>query len=57
MKLFSIKNLVCSYDNIHPVLYISDLEIPAGEICVLFGKSGSGKSTLLETLGLMTNTI
>ncbi|MCX6233503.1 MAG: ATP-binding cassette domain-containing protein [Bacteroidetes bacterium] len=57
MTLFSIKNLVCSYDRVHPVLYISDLEIPSGEICVLFGKSGSGKSTLLETLGLMTNTI
>jgi ABC-type lipoprotein export system ATPase subunit len=57
MTLFSIKNLVCSYNRKHPVLYISDLEIPAGEICILFGKSGSGKSTLLETLGLMTNTI
>jgi len=57
MTLFEIKNFVCSYNRKHPVLYISDLEIPAGEICILFGKSGSGKSTLLETLGLMTNTI
>lgn len=55
--LFSIKNLVCSYNKKHPVLYIKELEIPSGEICILFGKSGSGKSTLLETLGLMTNTI
>jgi len=57
MTLFEIKNLVCSYDGKHPVLYISELDIPEGEICILFGKSGSGKSTLLETLGLMTNTI
>lgn len=57
MNLFTIKNLVCSYDRIHPILYIEDITIPAGEICVLFGKSGSGKSTMLETLGLMTNTI
>ena len=57
MTLFKIKNLVCSYNRKNPVLYIKSLEIPEGEICILFGKSGSGKSTLLETLGLMTNTI
>lgn len=57
MNLFEINNLVCSYDRKHPVLFISELNIPPGEICILFGKSGSGKSTLLEILGLMTNTI
>jgi ABC-type lipoprotein export system ATPase subunit len=55
--LFKIENLTCSYNNIDPVLFIKELEIPTGEICVLFGRSGSGKSTLLETLGLMSNTI
>jgi ABC-type lipoprotein export system ATPase subunit len=57
MNCFEVRNLVCSYDNIHPVLYIPELDIPRGRICVLFGQSGSGKSTLLETLGLMTNSI
>lgn len=55
--LFKIRNLVCSYDGIHPVLYIPALDIHSGEITVLLGRSGCGKSTLLETLGLMTNTI
>lgn len=56
-KLFEIKNLVCSYDNIRPILFIPELDILSGEVTIILGKSGSGKSTLLETLGLMTKSL
>lgn len=57
--LFSIENLVCSYDNTPEsrVLSIERLHIPGGKLVFLLGSSGCGKSTLLETLGLMNNTI
>ncbi len=58
-SLFSIENLVCSYD-LKPenkVLSIDKLEIPSGKLVFLLGASGCGKSTLLETLGLMNNTV
>lgn len=57
--LFSIENLVCSYNNTaeSSVLRIDRLQIPAGKLVFLLGSSGCGKSTLLETLGLMNNTI
>lgn len=57
--LFSIENLVCSYDNTPEsrVLSIDRLQIPGGKLVFLLGSSGCGKSTLLETLGLMNNTI
>src|SRR5690349_11301826 len=57
--LFSIENLVCSYDNTPEsrVLSIERLQIPGGKLVFLLGSSGCGKSTLLETLGLMNNTI
>jgi len=55
--LYSIKNLICSYDGKNPVLIIEELEILKGKQTVFVGKSGAGKSTLLETLGLMNRTI
>lgn len=57
--VIEIKELYCSYvlDKENTVLYIRNLDIPAGEVVFLLGSSGSGKSTLLETLGLMNHTI
>jgi ABC-type lipoprotein export system ATPase subunit len=55
--IYDLKNVVCSYDRINPVLKISHLEIMGGQLVVMVGKSGAGKSTILETLGLMNNTI
>ncbi len=55
--LFSIRNLLCSYDGQKPVLKIEELDIPSGELVFLLGVSGAGKSTLIETLALMNDTI
>lgn len=55
--IYELKNVVCSYDKINPVLKIEHLEIMGGQLVVMVGKSGAGKSTILETLGLMNNTI
>jgi len=56
--LFQIKGLKCKYPKSQwPVLEISELNIPVGEIVFFVGSSGVGKSTILETLGLMNNTI
>jgi len=55
-NVFSVKNLVCSYNGEIDVLKIKDLKINKG-INVLLGESGSGKSTFLETLGLMNRTL
>lgn len=56
--VFQIKDLKCKYPTSQwPVLEISELNIPVGEIVFFVGSSGVGKSTILETLGLMNNTI
>lgn len=55
--IYELKNVVCSYDGINPVLKIDHLQIMGGQLVVMVGKSGAGKSTILETLGLMNNTI
>jgi ABC-type lipoprotein export system ATPase subunit len=55
--IYELKNVVCSYDGINPVLKIDHLQIMDGQLVVMVGKSGAGKSTILETLGLMNNTI
>lgn len=56
--VFKIKDLKCKYQTSPwPVLEISELNIPAGEVVFFVGSSGIGKSTILETLGLMNNTI
>jgi ABC-type lipoprotein export system ATPase subunit len=55
--LYEIRDLVCSYDQVHPVLKIASLDIYKGKQTVFIGKSGAGKSTILETLGLMNKTI
>jgi len=57
MKLFELRNLQCTYNNIKTVLRVDELIIEKGKLVVIVGLSGSGKSTLLETLGLMNNTI
>jgi lipoprotein-releasing system ATP-binding protein len=57
MRLFTIKDLVCSYNGHKPVFNIEDLELNSKEFTIIIGPSGSGKSTFLETLGLMNNTI
>jgi len=56
-KLFSIKNLKCSYNKKNIVLNVDNLDLYAGELIFLIGESGSGKSTFLETVGLMNNTL
>jgi ABC-type lipoprotein export system ATPase subunit len=55
--IYELKNVVCSYDGITPVLKIGHLQLMSGQLVVMVGKSGAGKSTILETLGLMNNTI
>lgn len=55
--IFKLRNVLCSYDGIKPVLEIEHLDIPAGQLIVMVGKSGAGKSTILETLGLMNQTV
>lgn len=49
---YEIHSLVHAYDG-KTVLEIPQLEIPAGEICALFGPNGSGKTTLLSILALL----
>jgi len=39
---------------VEPVLHGVDLEIKAGEACVLLGPSGSGKTTLLSIIGCLS---
>ncbi len=63
MKLFTIKNLRCSYDSpfvegcSRTVVEIESLQLERGQKIFIVGESGIGKSTILETLGLMNNTI
>lgn len=57
MNLFEIRNLHCQYRPGQPVLDISRLDIPRGQLVFIIGRSGIGKSTLIETLGLMNRTI
>jgi tungstate transport system ATP-binding protein len=49
---YEIHSLVHTYDG-KTVLEIPQLEIPAGQICALFGPNGSGKTTLLSILALL----
>lgn len=56
-NIFDIKKLTCEYIADLPVLYINDLQIPAGKLIFIIGKSGIGKSTFIETLGLMNKTV
>jgi tungstate transport system ATP-binding protein len=49
---YEIRSLVHAFDG-KTVLEIPQLEIPAGEICVLSGPNGSGKTTLLSILALL----
>lgn len=55
--LYSIRNLICSYNGVKTVLEIKQLDIPNEKIVFFVGPSGIGKSTILETLGFMTRTI
>jgi tungstate transport system ATP-binding protein len=49
---YEIHSLIHAYGG-KTVLEIPQLEIPAGEICALFGPNGSGKTTLLSILALL----
>jgi putative ABC transport system ATP-binding protein len=46
----NIRDLKFAYEESHPILHISSLNVKAGEFVFLYGPSGSGKSTLLELL-------
>jgi putative ABC transport system ATP-binding protein len=54
--LYSCENISHSYQQgqqVFPALHDVNLEIKAGEFCLIMGPSGSGKSTLLNLLGLI----
>ena len=50
MSDIQLKNIVKSYDGIHPVIDDFNLNIKDGEFVVLLGPSGCGKSTLLRII-------
>ncbi|WP_141735261.1 ABC transporter ATP-binding protein [Oligoflexus tunisiensis] len=55
-SLFSCQQISHSYrqgQQLFPALHDVNLEITAGEFCLIMGPSGSGKSTLLNLLGLI----
>jgi putative ABC transport system ATP-binding protein len=55
-SLYSCQNVSHSYQQgqqVFPALHDVNLEIKAGEFCLIMGPSGSGKSTLLNLLGLI----
>jgi len=56
-NVYTVKNLLCSYNKQDVILEIASLNIPANKVVFVVGPSGIGKSTLLETLGLMNDTI
>jgi tungstate transport system ATP-binding protein len=49
---YRIRALLHAYNG-RTVLDVPELDIPAGEICVIAGPNGSGKSTLLQILALL----
>lgn len=55
-SLYSCENISHSYQQgpqVFPALHDVNLDIRAGEFCLIMGPSGSGKSTLLNLLGLI----
>jgi putative ABC transport system ATP-binding protein len=55
-SLYSCKKVSHSYKQgaqVFPALHDVNLDIEAGEFCLIMGPSGSGKSTLLNLLGLI----
>jgi putative ABC transport system ATP-binding protein len=55
-SLYSCQNISHSYrqgQQVFPALHDVNLDIKAGEFCLIMGPSGSGKSTLLNLLGLI----
>lgn len=55
-SLYSCENISHSYQQgqqTFPALHDVNLDIQAGEFCLIMGPSGSGKSTLLNLLGLI----
>ncbi|MDQ3230300.1 MAG: ABC transporter ATP-binding protein [Pseudobdellovibrionaceae bacterium] len=55
-SLYSCQHISHSYQQgqqTFPALHDVNLEIKAGEFCLIMGPSGSGKSTLLNLLGLI----
>jgi putative ABC transport system ATP-binding protein len=55
-SLYSCQNISHNYrqgQQVFPALHDVNLDIKAGEFCLIMGPSGSGKSTLLNLLGLI----